>query len=92
MEYPINWNSDREIKRLFAYQSRVGLAPKWGSVSIAHYQIMQCRAYDYIIKMGLITNNLTTVKVRRGRLEAGSIDLGPVQRIYEWIHDPAYHA
>lgn len=49
MKYPIDWNSDKEIRKLYSYQARIGIAPKFGSRPIGWYQIHQDKAYECIM-------------------------------------------
>ena len=51
MKYPITWKDDNEIKRLFTWQTRVGLAPKFGSRPISWYQMHQTNVYDIIVEL-----------------------------------------
>lgn len=51
MKYPIDWNNDKSIRDVFSYQTRIGIAPKFGSRPIAWYQSIQCSAHDMICKL-----------------------------------------
>ena len=62
MKYPINFLNDNEIKNLFTYQTKMGMAPKFGSRSISWYQIHQMQVYDAILSV-MKQHNLTESKV-----------------------------
>jgi len=69
MKYPINWNNNNEIRKLFTYQTRIGIAPKFGSRPISWYQGSQCRVYNLILET-MKTHNLieANVKCIKGRI------------------------
>lgn len=41
-------SSDEYLKRAFTWQTRIGIAPKFGSLPIAHYQADQIHALQYL--------------------------------------------
>jgi len=49
MVYPVyDWASEKKVRRLFIYQTRIGVAHKFGTLPIGWYQSHQCHAYDVI--------------------------------------------
>lgn len=38
------WSDDNKLRRVFSWLTRIGAAPKFGSVCIAYYQQDQCKA------------------------------------------------
>ena len=42
------WTDDKALGRFFAWQTRIGIAPKFGSMPIHYYQQDQCKAIDAI--------------------------------------------
>lgn len=43
MKLPVDFSDEAAIRAAFSYQTRIGLAPKFGTCSIAFYQGEQCR-------------------------------------------------
>lgn len=50
MQLPIDWTDDGKVRALFSWQTRIGLAPKFGTLPIGWYQIWQCAAYDLLVE------------------------------------------
>jgi len=51
MNIKINWNNDNSIRKLFSYQTKIGLAFKFGTISISWYQAQQCNANKYLLEL-----------------------------------------
>lgn len=70
MRYPINWQDDNEIRKLFSYQARVGFAPKFGTRPIGWYQIHQHNVYNYITEVIRdMKQGHAEIRVKRGMLQ-----------------------
>jgi hypothetical protein len=65
MNYPIDWTKDGEIKRLFAYQTRIGVAPKFGTRPIGYYQQDQDHAYTVIMEKARLHGITGSFKVKK---------------------------
>ena len=76
LRIPIDWGSDDQIRRLFSWQTRVGLAPKFGTCSIHHYQNSQMDVYKALEKVGK-----GTLQVRNGVVFVGEKRAGTVRSI-----------
>ncbi len=89
MKYPINWNDDNSIRRVFSYQTRLGIAPKFGSRPIAWYQSIQCSAHDIIAKLAEAAGAEESFEIRKhgyhieAKIEGSWIRLSPVYIIRE---------
>lgn len=59
MKYPVDFTDKVQLGKVFSWQTRVGLAPKSGSCSIAEYQQQQCAAIKEIERL-LIQNGITS--------------------------------
>lgn len=74
MIYPIEWNSEKQIHNLFSYQTRIGMAHKFGKIPIGWYQNHQCNAYDVIVEALLARG----IKKARVRVSQGSMYAYPI--------------
>jgi hypothetical protein len=70
MRYPVDWNNESEIRKLFSYQTMIGIAPGFGSRPIAWYQDHQVKAHDYIMcVIQDMKQGAANVRVRKGLLQ-----------------------
>ena len=46
----INWSDEKDIRRVFSYQTRIGVAPAFGSISINWYQCHQSHANNILVE------------------------------------------
>lgn len=57
------WTDDNLLRRAFTWLTRIGVAPKFGTLPIAYYQQDQCKAIEEIEKLasakGVSVDNLT---------------------------------
>jgi hypothetical protein len=51
VQIPIDWSKEDERRKLFTWQARVGLAPRFGTCNIQHYQAMHVAAYDVLLEV-----------------------------------------
>lgn len=49
MNIKIDWFKETEIRRLFSWQTRSGIAPKFGTRPIGWYQQHQCAAQKFLL-------------------------------------------
>jgi hypothetical protein len=82
MLFPINYSDETAVRRLFSWQTRYGMAPKFGTLPIAYYQQDQVNAYDIIDQAARKTLGITlpsvtiTVRVRAYAVEAKLLGKG----------------
>jgi hypothetical protein len=60
MRLDIDWTNEKQIRNLFAWQTRVNLAPKFGKCTIHHYQNQQDKVRQVLLQLGFVD------PVRRG--------------------------
>jgi len=48
MKIPVNFHNETELRNAFSWLTRIGLAPKFGTLPIGYYQQDQCRAIDLL--------------------------------------------
>ena len=83
MNPKINWNDDQDIKRVFSYQTRMGLAPKFGSLPISWYQQHQCEINDLLSCFDDIKVSHGLVYAFSDHFESGYKCIGSVNAIYQ---------
>ena len=52
IELSTAFQNDNNLKRVFSWQARVGLAPKFGTRPISWYQIHHCHVIDILMESG----------------------------------------
>jgi hypothetical protein len=77
MIYPINWNSERDIKACFVYQTRFLKGPLFGALPIGMYQKDHVDCHDNIVDRARTLGVEGTFKVKfsEGSLWAQMSDL-----------------
>ena len=75
------WSDDNKLRKVFAWQTKIGLAPKFGTTSIANYQHEQCKQFDALHDMAQQRNigKLEWVRYRNGVILAFDASA------YKWI-------
>lgn len=59
------WSDDTKLRRVFSWLTRIGAAPKFGSLPIHYYQQDQCKAIDDLIAAAKMKNlDLETMAIR----------------------------
>jgi hypothetical protein len=78
--FPVNFTDDSAIRAVFSWQTRNGLAPKFATLPIHHYQLDQCASIDEITRrIALVYHSANTpaeVRVRNGRVQFRSVAIG----------------
>lgn len=64
------WTDDNKLRAIFSWLTRIGAAPKFGTLPIAYYQADQCKAID-ALKACLKAHNLP--EFSRLKLSGGCI-------------------
>ena len=49
-QYPLDYSNRDALRAAFSWQTRVGLAPKWGTCNVQHYQCEQVAVADEIAR------------------------------------------
>lgn len=75
MNLAVDFNNESQIRRLFSWQTRVGLAPKFGSRPIGWYQQHQMATFEILTKCGC-----SDVRVVKGNIVDKA--LGMVATVY----------
>ena len=91
MQFPIDFTNDATLRALFAWQTRIGVAPAFGSRPIGWYQIHQCHAYDVLREWAgrAVHEEQLLIRTSYGRIEAKPlsprarwIDIGRPSDVY----------
>ncbi len=61
MTLPVNFSDETELRNVFSYLSKIGVAPKFGSLPIHWYQQIQCHAIELLER-----SSAHAVRVRSG--------------------------
>ena len=69
------WNDDNALRQAFSWLTRIGAAPKYGSLPIVYYQQDQCKALDTLEMLarqasGSMELDLRTVRLKNGMFRA----------------------
>ena len=90
MRYPINWEKENEIKKLYTYQARAGFGPRAGSRPVGWYQSHHDKAYDFIMNCIrdlkaasaeiIVKNNGTIILEHNGQ----RFNIGTNYQVYEY--------
>lgn len=66
MNLPVNFHDESELRNSFSYLSRIGVAPKFGSIPIGWYQLVQYHAIELLERSGAdavrVRGNLVLVR------------------------------
>lgn len=77
------WTDDNKLRRIFSWLTRIGAAPKFGTLPIAYYQQDQCKAID-AIGAALKYHEMpeySQLRVKCGSIEAKAGPGGTWQRV-----------
>jgi len=74
-------SSDQELRKLFSWQARVGIAPKFGSRPIGWYQIHHCNVHKFLLKMAEKVGSYEAT-MRKGDIYLGKNHIGSVEYVY----------
>lgn len=67
------WTNENKLKRVFSWLTRLGVAPKFGSICIQYYQQDQCKAIETLealAKLKQIDLNGTPIRCLNGTFSA----------------------
>lgn len=65
------WSDDNKLRAAFSWLTRIGVAPKFGSIPIGYYQQDQCKAIDAIVTMaGRFGLGATRLRCKSGYIQA----------------------
>lgn len=89
-------SSEPSLRKVFSWQTRYGMAPKFGSRPIGWYQTHQCRVSDYLVRIareaGL--SDMARIKVSGygGLAVIVGIEFGEKRERYLCAVSAAWHA
>jgi len=81
MNINIDWRNEDEIRRLFSWQARVGIAPKFGSRPIGWYQQHHCNVNRFLLKMAAQVGSYDAT-CRNGDIYLGKNHIGSASWVY----------
>jgi hypothetical protein len=81
MNIKINWSNEKEIRRLFSWQARVGIAPKFGSRPIGWYQQNHCKVHEFLLGMAAKVGSYEAT-CRQGTIYLGKNHIGSVNYVF----------
>ena len=62
MKPQINWESEDDIRRVFSWQTKAGIAPKAGTRPIDWYQMVHCEINDILCKFSEVISTTDKYK------------------------------
>jgi len=81
------WQNDRLLRNAFSWLTRVGVAPKFGTLPIAYYQEDQIKAIDKLTELANKKNlSLRWVRNKNGFFEAYDGKNGWVRFAQRWLN------
>lgn len=81
MKLPVDFRNDQKVRAAFAWLTRIGASPHFGSRPIGWYQQHQVAAIEILEKSGAEEVKLSKGMIR-GRVQKHWIDLGTPDELY----------
>ena len=75
-------STDEELRKLFSWQARVGIAPKFGTRPIGWYQQHHCNVHKFLLSMAARIGSYEAT-MRKGSIYLGTKRVGSVDFVYE---------